>query len=132
MKDLTNIVYPQIAIAPGAAVTANVTGTGVNLTGYESADFQVAPGTITDGTHTPKLQECATSGGTYTDVATTDLLGAFTALVSSTPQHVGYKGRQPYVRIFVTVSGTTSGGYYNAVAVCGDARWQPAGSTQLP
>jgi hypothetical protein len=53
---------------------ASVTGTGVDLQSYESAEVVITVGTITDGTHTPKLQESATSNSGFTDVAAGDQL----------------------------------------------------------
>ena len=84
----------------------------------EANIFMIHHGAITDGTHTPKLQECATSGGTYTDVAAADQVGTFAAITSSTTagtfQKVSYIGNLRYIKLVVTVSGTTTGGFYTA------------------
>ena len=56
MKDLYHQIAETTSFEP-AAKTATVTGTGVDLQGYESATVLIAVGTVTDGTHTPKLQD---------------------------------------------------------------------------
>lgn len=123
MKDLKSKIDAVTSIAP-AAITTTVTGAGVNILGYESALVLITPGTITDGTHTPKLQE-SDDDSTYTDVAAADLHGAFAAISSDTPQKVGYKGIKRYLRVVSTVAGASTGGVYSAHIVRGNAHLQP-------
>jgi hypothetical protein len=73
-------------------------------------------GTITDGTHTPKLQE-SDDNATFTDVAAGDLEGTFAVLATGVNQHVGYKGRKRYLRAVITVAGATTGGIYGAAII---------------
>lgn len=101
------------SLAPQAR-TASANGTSADLAGYRGAICVFAVGTITDGTHTPKLQE-SDDNSTFTDVAAGDLEGTWAALASSTLQAVGYKGRKRYVRAVITVAGATTGGIYSAV-----------------
>jgi len=115
--DIKNNVDVVQSIAP-AAITATKNGTGVDLSGYNGVMAVVHPGTRTDGTHTPKLQESA-DNSTFTDVATADLVGSFAAIASNVIQRVGYIGIKRYVRVVSTVSGTTTGAVYGAVIVRG-------------
>ena len=123
MKDLKNNLGVAPSIAP-AARTASVNGSGVDLATYEGAMVVFLPGTITDGTHTPKIQESADNSD-FTDVAAADLEGSLVALVTDTPQRVGYKGSKRYIRAVVAVAGATTGGVYGAAVVRGFARHNP-------
>lgn len=111
------------SLAP-AARTATANGTGVDLQNFHSATIAFVVGTITDGTHTPTIQE-SSDNSTYTTVAAGDLIGTLAALASSTNQRVGYKGALRYIRAVSTVAGATTGGVYSAVVLRGDARKQP-------
>lgn len=121
MKDLKNNLVVVQSIAPAAAKTASVNGTGVDLQGFESALVSFEVGVITDGTHTPKVQE-SDDNSTYTDVAAKDLIGTLAALASSTPQSVSYIGSKRYIRPVSTVAGATSGGFYVANVIKSNAR----------
>lgn len=124
-RDLKNNVDSFQSVAP-AARTTTVTGAVVDLSDYEAAMVHLSVGTITDGTHTPKLQEADTSGGSYTDVAADDLEGSFAALASNVNQRVGYKGNKPFVKVVVTVTGSPStGGVYGADVFRGKASHSP-------
>lgn len=112
-----------------AAHTATVDGAGVATANYDSLTAFYVTGAYTDGTHTPALQD-SPDNSTWTNVASTYLDGAFTA-VSSTAgqdavQSVKYLGTQPYVRVAITVSGATTGCVEGAYMVLGDARKLPA------
>ena len=75
MRDLKNNVDVVKSIDP-ATYNSNQTGTGVDLRGNDSAMAVIQSGALTDGTHTPKLQE-SDDDSTYTDVAAADLEGSF-------------------------------------------------------
>lgn len=113
----------QNSLAP-AARTASANGSGVDLSGFHSANIAFVVGTITDGTHTPSVQE-SDDNSTFTNVAAADLNGTLAALASNTNQRVGYRGTKRYVRAVSTVSGATTGGVYAGVVERGDARKQP-------
>ena len=132
MQDLYHKIKATKTIIP-AVQTATVTGTGVDLAGFESAVAFIHMGSLTDGTHTPKLQE-SSDNVNWTDVIAGGggQLGSFTALVANTGQAVGYINGQRYLRVLVTVSGAASGGLYGATIVAGDARHQPVTSVQAP
>lgn len=74
MRDLKSNIGFDILLAP-AARTASANGASSDLKGYEGVAVVFLPGTITDGTHTPKLQE-SDDNSTFTDVAAADQLGA--------------------------------------------------------
>src|SRR4051812_29715472 len=124
MRDLKNRVSTAVSIAP-AVRTATVNGSGVDLQGYEAAMAVVHFGAYTDGTHTPKLQE-SSDNSTFADVAAGDLIGSFTAVSAAgganTIQQVGYRGSKRYVRVVLTLSGTTTGAGSGATVVRGRAR----------
>jgi len=124
--DFHTKIKPVAVIDPAAAKTATTTSAAISVADYQSVAVLVHAGVITDGTHTPKLQECATSGGTYTDVAASNQAGTFAALTSTTTQRVTYLGTLSYIKLVVTVSGATSGGFYTALAIKGQPRVEPA------
>lgn len=122
--DLVNIIGLSTSLAPAARTTSE-NGTGVALAGFNSAVVFFHVGAITDGTHTPKIQE-SDDNSTYTDVAAGDLIGSLSALAASTNQKVGYKGSKAYIRAVSTITGSPStGGVYAATVVRGDAIKQP-------
>jgi hypothetical protein len=126
MHDMETTIDVAQSLVP-AARTASANGTGVDLANYGSATVVIDIGTVTDGTHTPKVQE-SDDNSTYTDVAAGDLTGAFTAFAAAsdlTVQKVGYVGIKRYIRAVVTVAGATTGGVYSATVVRGMSRVLP-------
>lgn len=123
--DLKNIIDVSQSLAP-AVRTATASGTGIDLAGYNSAVAVFHPGAITDGTHTPSLEESDSSGSGYSAVAAADLIGSVSALAANTIQRVGYKGSKRYIRGVITVTGSPSTGAASSVVVIrGDAIKQP-------
>ena len=123
-RDFHNEFAAATSLAP-AARTATANGTGVDLAGYRSAAVLFNVGTITDGTHTPKLQE-SDDNSSFSDVGASDQSGTLAALASSTNQEVSYIGSKRYIRAVSTVSGATTGGVYAAVVVRGTPITAPA------
>jgi hypothetical protein len=119
--DLHNNLYAIRAISP---IAIGTTGTGktsgvLDTLGYSGVEFIGSYGTITSTTavYTAILKECATTGGTFTSVADSDLLGTEAAFVpaagtrtSGTTKNVtkrlGYIGNQRYLKIQVYSAGT--------------------------
>jgi len=125
MKDIHNSLKISQVLNP-ALVAATATSSAISVADYKSLEVSICVGAITDGTHTPKLQECDTSGGTYTDVAAADQLGTFAALASNVKQDVGYIGNKAFVKLVVTVTGSpATGGIYGAQAIQGHAIAEP-------
>lgn len=123
MRDLKSNVDAVKSINP-ATYKTNQTGTGVDLKGYEAALAIVYSGVLTDGTHTPKLQE-SDDDVSYTDVAVDDLQGTFADISAGSIQRVGYQGGKRYIRVFAASSGAT-GAVYGAVIVRGLPHHAPA------
>lgn len=107
-----------------ATRTANSTGTGVDLAGYHAAAIYVVAGTITDGTHTPVVQE-SDDNSIFADVAAEDLQGSLVDITSDSVQEIGYIGNKRYIRVNVAASGTTNGGTYGAFVVRGRSSSRP-------
>jgi hypothetical protein len=123
MQDMKNNMDAQTSLPP-AARTATASGTGVDLSNFDGATVVFQVGTITDGTHTPSIQE-SDDNATFTDVDPADLIGALGDLASDANQRAGYVGTKRYVRAVSTVSGATTGGVYGALVIRGHARKQP-------
>ena len=104
------------SLAP-AARTASANGAGVDVANVGEVTVHWVVGAITDGTHTPKIQE-SDDNSTYTDVDAAHLVGSLAALAASTNQKIGYIGARRYVRAVTTIAGSPStGGVYAAVVV---------------
>lgn len=143
LDDATDFKIAQ-GIAPAAArTTGTVTGTAVDSAGFESVTIDICSGTITDGTHTFSLTECATVGGTYTAVVVGDLIKGTQALVDdatlkgvgcvldTTAAHdnagltFGYRGIKQFIKVIATSAGTTTGGVFSASVRLGHPRHAP-------
>lgn len=124
MRDQKTVLDVQNSLAPAGNRTASANGSSVDLQGFDSATVVFHPGTITDGTHTPKVQE-SSDNSTFTDVAAADQVGTLAALASNTMQRVGYIGSKRYVRAVVTVAGATTGGMYTATVIRGNSNKMP-------
>lgn len=124
MRDLKNNIGVDASISPSGNRNASVNGTGSDLKGFEGAVAVFQPGTITDGTHTPKVQE-SDDNSSFTDVAAADQLGTLAALAANTVQRVGYIGSKRYIRAVVTVAGATTGGQYSAAIIKGVSASRP-------
>lgn len=123
--DLDNDISIATSLTTQAARTTSANGTGVDLSGFRAAAVFFMVGAITDGTHTPKLQE-SDDNSSFSDVAAADQDGTLAALTANTNQKVSYKGRKRYIRAVVTVTGSPStGGFYTATVIRGGARSLP-------
>ena len=110
MRDLVNNISIAASVVP-AVHSATVTGTVVDLRGYDSASVGIVTGAIvSDGDFTPKLQHGDESNlSDAADVAAADLQDSFpTILAASSSYHVGYRGSKRYVRVVLTNNGGTS------------------------
>lgn len=109
MKDIYSDFGFEAAVVP-ATINATNTSAAIDLQGFNSALVVINTGAIVGaGNFTPKLTECDTSGGTYTDVAAADLNGAFPAvLAASTIYKVGYRGNKRFIKTVLTLNSGTS------------------------
>lgn len=119
--DLKNNLLLVQSLVP-AARNSTGTGSSVDLQGSETNLVIVECGVITDGTHTPKVQESDASGSGFTDVAAADLIGSLAACTGSAVQAVEYKGNKRYIRVVLTVAGATTGAVASAVVAKGSLR----------
>lgn len=119
MRDLEAQLDVVQSLVPTGARTASANGTGVDLQGYDGALVVITADTITDGTHTPAVQE-SDDNSTFTAAASTDLVGtALVAITAASVQKIAYVGAKRYIRVAVTVAGATTGGKYAAAVVRG-------------
>lgn len=123
MRDIKSVVGANVSLSP-AARNASANGSAQDLQGYEAAMVVVQCGAITDGTHTPKVQE-SDDNSTFTDVAASDLVGAFVQCTANSVQRAGYIGSKRYIRAVMTVAGATTGALSSAVILPGHASQNP-------
>lgn len=118
-RDLEARLDVAQSLVPTGNRNASANGTGADLRGYDGALVTITADTITDGTHTPKVQE-SDDDSTYTDVAVGDLAGtALVAITAASVQKIAYVGLKRYIRVVVTVAGATTGGKYAATVTRG-------------
>lgn len=128
-KDLHNSIKVTPAINPAAAITGNATTTSstIDTQGFESLEFVLQSGTITDGSFAVTLYE-GDAANMSDEAVASDTLGAavnFAATDDNVVKKVGYRGSKRYVRLKLVQTGATSGGFVSAVAVQGHARNAP-------
>ena len=122
-RDLKSNVDVVTSLVPDD-YTSSPSATSADLRGFESAVVVFVVGTVTDGTHTPAVEE-SDDDSTWNAVAVADLLGTLANLASDTNQRVGYRGAKRYVRAKLTVSGATTGAQAAAVVLRGNAAQRP-------
>ena len=93
-------------------------GTGVDTAKRQWVDVKFDMGALTDGTHTPKIQE-SDDNSAFNDVAAGDQIGTLAVLATNVAQSARYKGGKRYVRPVITSSGTTTGAIIGATVVLG-------------
>lgn len=114
---LIDRLYIAQSIVPTGNRTATVNGTGIDLSSSDAVAVIFGADTITDGTHTPKIQD-SDDNSTFADVAAADQDGALVAITAASVQKVGYLGSKRYIRAVVTVTGSpATGGKYVATVV---------------
>ncbi|MFM2345358.1 MAG: hypothetical protein RL654_111 [Pseudomonadota bacterium] len=123
MQDIRNTL-DYVQSLPPAARTATVNGTSVDTTNYGSAAVIFEMGALTDGTHTPSVQD-SDDNTNFTTVSASGLIGALSNLAANTVQKVGYIGTKRYVRPVLTIAGATTGAVSSAIVVGGDCRKAP-------
>ena len=107
MKDIKNQLDVVNSIDPDDYI-ASVNGMGIDLQGFDGSAVVFSVGTVTDGTHTPKVQG-SDDNSIWNDVTVNDQEGNLSDLASDANQSVGYKGAKRYLRAVVTVTGATVG-----------------------
>lgn len=116
-------IAQAVSVSAGAAGATDIEGSAIDTANYDGVQFVVQLGAIVSGAVTSlKLQECATSGGTYTDVASTSITVADTD--DNEIRYLDYhRPAERYVRLYVDRA--TQNATLTAVAVCYGAKSQP-------
>lgn len=121
-KEITTLQKPEIALNV-QAITTNTTTVGnvIDTAGFGAGiNFIFFTGARTDGTLTPAITECDTSGGSYTAVADEYLVkqdpASSTApeaqavlAVANAVSKIGYVGTKRYVKASYVSTSITSG-----------------------
>ena len=131
MKDLCNQIQVKRVLSPVSVAdnTAQV-GQVIDRAGYESLTYIIATGSIADAdaTFTVLLEECDTSGGTYTAVADADMISQTSGTAPETAaafqfdddnevRKIGYIGNKEFTRLTITPVNNASAAVISAVAV---------------
>lgn len=129
--DLHNNINAVMALKE-AAITTNTTTVGeiIDTKGFESLEFIISSGTITDGAYALLLEEGDDSGladaaAVSADETLGDLVG-FVAADDDTVKRVGSIGKKRYQRLSIVSTGVTTGAdSIGAVAVQGNPKSAP-------
>jgi len=125
MKDLMNNINVKRVLSPVSVAdnTAQV-GQVIDGQGAASLTYVIATGSLGDAgaEFTVLLEECDTSGGTYTAVADADLLGteALASFIQSDDDKcfkLGYIGKKRYTRMTITPTNNATAALIAAVAI---------------
>lgn len=131
-EDLHSIINNKVALNYGAISTNTTTvGSIIDTKNFESLEFIIYSGTITDGTFTPKLEAGDEADGSdFAEVDEAFILGTianatFTGANDNATKRIGFVGHDRYVRLSLVSTSVTSGGSLGAVALLGHARNAP-------
>lgn len=124
--DLYDNVKVLSAIRPNILrVNGAVNGSTIDRkqgrTFFRSVMFMVHSGAITDGSHVVNLQESA-NGTDWTDVPAGHIRGVEPTILLANDDvtyEFAYTGKARYVRLQLTTTGATVGGFVDAVALLG-------------
>lgn len=125
MKDLMNCINVKRVLSP-VSVADNTAQVGQVIDGQNAASltYIIATGSLGDAgaEFTALLEECDTSGGTYTAVADADLLGteALASFIQSDDDKcfkLGYIGKKRYTRLTITPTNNATAALIAAVAI---------------
>ncbi len=124
MRDIKNNFDAVNSIDPDDYI-ADVNGAGIDLRTFDGSAVVFSVGTVTDGTHTPKIQE-SNDNSKWNDVNASDQEGLLVNLASDMNQRVGYKGSKRYLRSVLTIKGATTGVQVAVLVVRGIPHHVPA------
>lgn len=132
MRDMHNNISILHAITPAAVGTTGIAGgklsSALDRRGFNSVEFIYSSGasaSVAD-TITPVVYEGDTTNGSFTSVATANLLGTEAALTLTAAKsgRVGYNGNKRYLKIRLYGTGTATA-VVAAVAVLGKPAQAP-------
>lgn len=121
LRDIANNVTMKRALSPQAARTDNTAMVSEILDARDFAAVMLAinvgANTDANATFAVLIEECDTSGGTYTAVADADLngteaLAGFQFDDDNELRKIGYVGNKRYIRATITPSGNDSGNIF--------------------
>lgn len=129
MQDLHSNISPAQSIA-AAGAGGGITGSSVDLQGYEAADIQLNVGSgSNDGTYSVAVEESDDGSTGWSAVASGDLQGSLPSDLdtgSDIMSSVGYLGTKRHVRVTVTEdSSATTAPTVSATVVRGAPRAAP-------
>jgi len=131
--DLHNSVLQAVALSiTDGAITSNTTTVGavIDTLGFESLEFIVEAGTLTDGDYDVVLQEDDTVGfASPTTISSELVLGALPSFAfasgADSAQRVGTIAKERFIRLSVVSTNVTTGGGLSAVAVLSNPHTSP-------
>jgi hypothetical protein len=124
MKAIKDIYSVVVSTEPGTHSTTQ-TGATIDLANQQENLISIIAGTVTDGTHTPSVND-SPDGTTWTAVDASFIVGAPVALTTDSVQKFSYIGAQRYLQTVVTVSGSPETGAAYTVAALVKPRKLPS------
>lgn len=129
--DLHSNVKQVVALDSQDITTSTTTvGNVIDTAGFESLEYLVQSGTITDGAYAFLLEEDDVIGFSSSSVVPADetlgVLTGFTDADDDSALRVGSIGKKQFQRLSIVSSGTSSGGTkFSSVAVLGHPKSAP-------
>jgi hypothetical protein len=106
-REEINVCAETLALATQSGATTAQTSAALDVQGYDTAHFGIAIGTTIGSAVAYKITECDTSGGSYTDVAAAQMVGAGLTAAANSTIRVAYVGTKRYIKCVVTPTGAT-------------------------
>lgn len=128
--DLHNEATSRVGLVIGA-ITTNTTTSGaiIDTAHYESLEYYIQSGTLTDGTYTAQIWHGNDSGlSDAVQLTGEEVLGSavFALTDDNKTKRIGYVGKKRYVQLRILSAAVTTGGTLGAVAVLGTPHHGPA------
>jgi hypothetical protein len=129
--DLHNNVFQAVALDSQDITTDTTTvGNIIDTVGFESLEYVIQSGTITDGTYTLLIEESDDSGFSGSSVVSSDeTLGVLTGFVAADDDsalRVGSIGKLRFQRLSIVSASTSTGATkFSAVAIQGHPKHMP-------
>lgn len=141
MKSIYSNVKSKSAVRPVALAAGSAAGVAIDTLGFKNAMFVVengvATGTPTSYTVAAKVQECDTSGGSYTDVPGAAITTITADAKSAQIQVVGLDTttRMRYLKLLITsafVGGTSPAALVSGTCLLGEPENAPVTNSGTP
>lgn len=131
--DLHNEATSRVGLVIGA-ITTNTTTSGaiIDTAHYESLEFYILSGALTDGTYTAQIWHGNDSGlSDAVQLTGEEVLGSavFALTDDNATKRIGYVGKKRYVQLRILSAAVTTGGTLGAVAVLGTPHHGPAAAS---